>query len=130
VLPRTRDGRVHELRHTGGPRALDQVDRLGQFAFEGAPVHVGHLNREDGAGPLRGPDHGVAVVEVAGDQLGTEGLDGQRPAGCPVTDQRPDRNTRREQGTGSGAALSAGGAGDQYGCGFCGHHAPRVVALH
>ncbi|MFI0780027.1 alpha/beta hydrolase [Streptomyces sp. NPDC021212] len=61
------------------------------------------MDREDGTGSLGGPGHGVAVVEVAGDQLGTERFDRLRPVGGGVTYQRPDTNARREQG--AGAAL-------------------------
>ena len=109
-----------------------EVDALGHLPVEveGVPVHGGHLHGEDGAGALGGPDHGVAVVKIAGDQFGAECLDGPGPVGGRVAHQGAYGNARREQGAGGGPALPAGGAGDQDGCGICGHGAPRVRTRH
>ena len=116
----------------GTPAAFAPSTRLTPWATspsksKPSAVHGGHLHGEDGAGALGGPDHGVAVVKIAGDQLGAERLDGLGPVGGRVAHQGADGNARREQGAGGGAALPAGGAGDQDGCGICGHGAPRVL---
>ncbi|GAA4513956.1 hypothetical protein GCM10023096_24930 [Nonomuraea ferruginea] len=118
---------MYELRHSRSLRALDEVDGLGHLSVEIETFgsQGGHLNREDGADTRGGPHHRIAIVEVTGNQIGAQRLDGLGSLGVGVTHQSAYGNACSEQGAGGGAALPAGGAGDQDRCGICRHSAPQ-----
>ena len=116
------DGGVDEAAHVGGDGGVDERGALGDF------VLARQLHAEDGPGGGaggQGGEDGGRVVEVAGDERDAGGEGGEflrrgggRAPGEGVDGVRGGRVGRvREEGADHGAALFAGGAGDEDGFG-------------
>lgn len=96
-VPPTRDTKLGCLRTTVRPE-------------EGLPVL---RDAEDGVGAGEGGAQGGGVVEVGGDNVGTEGREGERRGGGGVAGEGADGVARvEEEAAGDGAALVSGGADD------------------
>lgn len=96
-VPPTRDTKLGCLRTTVRPE-------------EGLPVL---RDAEDGVGAGEGGAQGGGVVEVGGDDVGTEGREGERRGGGGVAGEGADGVARvKEEAAGDGAALVSGGADD------------------